>query len=88
MTSIFLTGASSGIGRAIALRLANKGFRVFAAGRSVKRLRSLKEEAESNGYTITPVRLDLDDPDSLTMIREAFGDQKVRIDVLINNAAL
>lgn len=87
MTSIFLTGASSGIGRAIALRLANKGFRVFAAGRSVKRLRSLKEEAESNGYTITPVRLDLDDPDSLTMIQEEFGDQKVIVDVLINNAA-
>ena len=87
LTSIFLTGASSGIGRAIALRLANKGFSVFAAGRSVKRLRSLKEEAENNGYTITPVRLDLDDPDSLTMIREEFGDQKVRVDVLINNAA-
>jgi len=75
---IFLTGASSGIGRAIAAALIERGNEVWGTSRDTARL--------SNFSRLHPVELDLSDSDS---IKQAFRNALVeagRFDVLINNA--
>jgi 3-hydroxy acid dehydrogenase / malonic semialdehyde reductase len=73
-----VTGASSGIGRAIATRLAKDGVHVFAVGRDSNALESLAAQGD-----ITPMALDLRDP-------SALGDvfARTEIDVVVNNAGL
>jgi 3-hydroxy acid dehydrogenase / malonic semialdehyde reductase len=73
-----VTGASSGIGRAIATRLADEGLHVHAVGRDAKALDALAAHAN-----ITPVALDLRDPAPLRAVFEG-----AHIDVVVNNAGL
>ena len=72
-----VTGASSGIGAATAVRLAAEGFDVVVAARRMDRLTEL---AGSIGGRALP--LDLTDPSSVA----AFADALDRVDVLVNNA--
>jgi len=75
-----VTGASSGIGAATALRLARDGFIVYAAARRVDRMRQL----EAAGIRI--VSLDVtDDPAVTALVARVLSDQG-RVDVLVNNA--
>ena len=83
-----VTGASSGIGRATALLLAENGARVVAVGRSEKELNALRDEAQ--GYEGT-LKIQLADVLEATQIEkivnntvEAFG----QIDVLVNAAGI
>lgn len=73
-----VTGASSGIGRAIARRLVEDGLHVFAVGRDGG---ALDELAARGG--VTPIALDLRDPTSLCAV---FAGTEV--DVVVNNAGL
>lgn len=83
---ILITGATSGIGKETALRLARMGHRVIATGRRVQALEELDREAA--GMALETFRLDLNDPDSI----EAAGrevDERTNgygLDVLVNNA--
>ena len=83
--SVLITGASSGIGRASALLLAEKGYQVAATSRSIGRLAGLRREAERIG-SIHCVELDVDSDRSVSeataSVIEAYG----RVDVLVNNA--
>lgn len=54
-----VTGASSGLGRGLALWLARRGTRVFAAARRKENLQALAEEARAAGATVEPVELDV-----------------------------
>jgi 3-hydroxy acid dehydrogenase / malonic semialdehyde reductase len=76
-----VTGASSGIGRAISRRLADEGLHVYAVGRDPAALDSLASLA--TGGSITPVALDLRDPSALSDVFE-----RASIDVVVNNAGL
>ena len=77
---VVVTGASTGIGRVTALRLARKGARVWAAARDEKRLESLAGEHAG----IVPVPGDVsDDADRAALVKEAGP-----VDVLVNNAGL
>lgn len=73
-----VTGASSGIGRAVASRLVKEGLHVYALGRDAGALDSLAQEGN-----VTPIAIDLRDTAPL---RELF--ERVEIDVVVNNAGL
>ena len=84
---IIVTGASSGIGRAAALSLANERAKLVLVARRRKLLAELEEQIKAAGAAAISLPLDLRQKDAVeTMVRAAmehFG----RIDVLINNAA-
>lgn len=84
---IIITGASSGIGRATALRLAPEGPRLMLVARREKLLASLAEEVRSAGGEAFVSALDLCQKDHVKAMIHATQDQFGRIDVLINNAA-
>ncbi len=83
-----VTGASSGIGEATALRLARAGATVVLAARRVERLEAVASSIEQSGGTALAVTTDVTDSMSVQEMarkaREAFG----RIDILINNAGI
>ena len=76
-----VTGASSGIGRETAIRLAGKGFQVIAAARRMDRL---KELAIQKG--ITPRHVDLSQPEETENFCRYLTDLPQPVSVLINNA--
>ena len=57
--TVWITGASSGIGRALALRMAREGYRVAASARRGDELDKLQREAAAAGGEIVPVPLDI-----------------------------
>ena len=79
--SVLITGASSGIGEASALRLARAGWRVLAGVRAVADGDRLRVAA---GEQLEPVTIDVTDPATIAAAAEALGD--VPLDGLVNNA--
>jgi len=81
-----VTGAGSGIGRAVSLALHSAGYSVVLAGRRAARLEQTAESAEPSGGPMLPVPTDVTDPMAVRGLfartREVFG----RLDVLFNNA--
>ena len=75
-----VTGASSGIGAAVARRLNAQGYNVYAIARRVELMAPLAEEG------IVPVRLDITDDAALTALVSRIVSETRRIDVLVNNA--
>lgn len=83
-----VTGTSSGIGRATAVRLASQGHRVFATLRNPAKADKLLAMAEAAGTSVELVALDVVDDDS---VREGFAHivaEAGRVDVLVNNAGI
>jgi len=77
-----VTGASRGIGRAIALRLANS-HEILAVARSTTELDALASEIDAHGGRCRPIALDVTDGDA---VARTLGGQAV--DVLVNNAGV
>ena len=78
MKKIFLTGASSGIGKAIASALTKRGYEVWGTSRNLERIPKMAQ--------LHPARLDLADPRSVEEAFEAALAEAGHFDVLINNA--
>jgi NAD(P)-dependent dehydrogenase (short-subunit alcohol dehydrogenase family) len=78
--AVLITGCSSGIGRASALRLAGSGWTVYATAR---RLESLAELADAGCHTLA---LDVTDEDSMRAAVDSVEQAEGAIGVLINNA--
>lgn len=74
-----VTGASSGIGAATALRLASDGYRTILGARRVDRLAEIAERTGGVAY-----ELDVTDPESVATFTAALD----RVDVLVNNAGM
>jgi NAD(P)-dependent dehydrogenase (short-subunit alcohol dehydrogenase family) len=77
-----VTGATSGIGRAAALKLAQDGFRVVIHGRDAERGAAVVKEIESAGGSAEFLAADLTDVRAIRQLAAAAGN----VDVLVNNA--
>ena len=83
-----ITGASSGIGRGVALRLASYGANVVLAARRTAVLDEVAQQARATGGQALVVTTDVSDPDQMTRLQQAALQRFGRIDVWINDAAV
>ena len=83
MKNVLITGASSGIGRATALRLARTGLTVFATVRSESDGAGLQAEA---GAPVVPLLVDVTQPESVTKAAAEVEALAGSLDGLVNNA--
>lgn len=83
MKVALITGAGSGIGRAVAIAFAREGYAVALAGR---RADALAETAKLAGGMTLPVVTDVTDPASVAALFAAVKARFGRLDVLFNNA--
>jgi len=88
MAVIVVTGASRGIGRAIAVRLAGAGETVVLAARGAEELTAVATEAERKGGTAVAVPVDVTDPAGVATLIGTARALTGRIDVLVNNAGI
>jgi len=80
-----ITGAGSGIGRAVAVELVRSGWSVALAGRRTETLRETAELSEADEEVLT-VRTDVSQPEEVTALFAAVRDRFGRLDLLFNNA--
>jgi 3-oxoacyl-[acyl-carrier protein] reductase len=83
-----VTGASQGIGRAIALALAESGATVAALARQVEKLSTLRSEIEAMGRQAVVIQCDVSSAEEIKRSFEEINKQLGRVDVLINNAGI
>ena len=81
----FVTGATSGIGRATAIALAKEGFHIIACGRREERLETLRTELPET-VNFTYLVFDVSDKKAVDKAIDSLPDEWKNIDVLINNA--
>lgn len=84
----FVTGASSGIGKAAALLLANKGAKVAALSRDKKELQQTTDEIQRNGGAAIPFIADVSQPDEMQKAVQSIVDKWGRIDIVFANAGI
>jgi short-subunit dehydrogenase len=85
---ILITGASQGIGRALAILAAKKGMRVLAAARSEQLLRELQAEVRPGDGALEIVHADVTSPADRHRMVEAAVAYFGGLDVLVNNAGI
>jgi NAD(P)-dependent dehydrogenase (short-subunit alcohol dehydrogenase family) len=84
--TILITGASSGIGRAAALKLARAGGIPLLVARSADKLEEVKDEIATHGGTAYVYTADVSDPESIDrLVAQVLSDHPA-VDVLVNNA--
>ncbi len=83
-----VTGASRGIGAALALELAKAGAHVVAVTRTVGGLEELDDKIKAAGGSATLVPLDMKDLDGIARLALALNERYRRLDVLIGNAGI
>ena len=84
-----VTGAGTGIGRAVSLSLLKAGYSVALAGRRSEPLQAVVAEAKALGFDrALAVATDVSKPDSVTALFERTRQQFGRVDVLFNNAGV
>lgn len=86
---ILITGASSGIGRALALETAKYGATTILLGKNLKALESLYDEIVQNGFpepAIHPLNLLMTEPKQAEELKESIQNMFGRLDGLVHNA--
>lgn len=83
---VLVTGGSSGIGRAVAVKLAAAGAQVLIVARDPSRLAEVQAQIERAGGTIHSYRCDLTDPQACAQFVGQLLGQHGHVDILINNA--
>ncbi|MEO3884201.1 SDR family oxidoreductase [Nonomuraea sp. B5E05] len=85
---VLITGASSGIGQATALRLAGDGNHVVIGARRTDRLDDLATRIKEAGGTVDVRRLDVTDREDVAAFADTAAERHGRIDVIVNNAGV
>src|SRR4026207_2441620 len=83
-----VTGASRGIGAAVALELAQAGAHIVAIARTSGALEELDDKIKAVGSSATLVPLDMKDSDGIARLALARNERYQRLDVLIGNAGI
>jgi NAD(P)-dependent dehydrogenase (short-subunit alcohol dehydrogenase family) len=83
-----VTGASSGIGLAIAKVLGEEGFAMTVAARRPEKLEAAASELRSAGYDVQQVPANLGSEDEVEKVVDAHREKYGRLDVLVNNAGV
>jgi NADP-dependent 3-hydroxy acid dehydrogenase YdfG len=83
--TVFITGASSGIGRACAEAFASAGARLILCARRMERLKKFSQKLKSDIYLM---ELDVRDQEAVSKALNSLPDNWRNIDILINNAGL
>lgn len=86
MQSVIVTGASAGIGLAIAERFAKGGWQVGLIARQPERLEGAKRLLEAHGGKVVALRADLADPDAVDAAADRLATELGGIDAWVNNA--
>ena len=82
-----VTGASRGIGEAIATKLGESGATVLCAARSIDRVKEVASRIAAAGGKAVAVELDISSPDAREKVK-ALIEEHERIDILVNNAGV
>jgi NAD(P)-dependent dehydrogenase (short-subunit alcohol dehydrogenase family) len=85
---VLITGGSDGLGKAAAILLAERGYRVVAAGRSPKKLAEMEALASEKKLSLSTAELDVCSDESVSEAVQRVIGQYGAIDVLINNAGV
>ncbi len=83
-----VTGASRGIGAALALELANAGAHVVAVARTTGGLEELDDKIKASGGSATLVPLDMKDSDGIARLALAPNERYQRLEVIVGNASI
>ncbi len=83
-----VTGAGSGIGRAVSVALAKGGYGVVLTGRRRTELEATAQMAENSGGTATIAPADVSKPEGVNDLFAVLGEKYGRLDVLFNNAGV
>lgn len=83
-----VTGASSGIGLAIADMLGEEGYGLTIAARRPEKLEAAADGLRAKGYDVQHVAGNLGDEDTIAAVVQAHGERFGRMDVLVNNAGV
>jgi dehydrogenase/reductase SDR family protein 7B len=86
--SIVITGASSGIGKALAVEMASPGSFLILAGRNLEKLEQVKDSCLSKNAKCECLYLDVSDQNSIRLFCEKVFTLTNTIDVLVNNAGI
>jgi NAD(P)-dependent dehydrogenase (short-subunit alcohol dehydrogenase family) len=86
--SVLITGATDGLGKALALLLAEHGYRVFAAGRSAEKLAQLDGIARKESLALESIALDVCSDSSVQSAVQTVLGKTNAIHVLVNNAGV
>lgn len=85
---ILITGATSGLGEALALRFARAGFRVAVASRNPQKVAATVERLEQAGGQALPITLDVTREEAFHSALETVESQWGGLDILVNNAGV
>jgi short-subunit dehydrogenase len=86
---VLITGASSGIGRALAQVFAQQGHNLVLVARSQDKLRALAQQLSAQCHVaVTPVTLDLTRPGAARSLFRNLSRRQVAVEVLVNNAGM
>jgi len=83
-----ITGAGSGVGRAVALAMAKEGYTVVITGRRASALDETVAAGQGLSGSLVAIPADLTDPDQVAKLFAAVKDKFGRLDVLFNNAGV
>jgi len=83
---VVITGASSGIGKAAAIRFAEKGSKVVLAARRIEQLEELKKEILKNNKNCLCVKTDVSSEKDVKYLFDSAERRFGKVDILINNA--
>jgi len=88
--TVFITGASSGIGRALAMELAGRGYDLFLTARRLDALEQVRSEVASShpGRTVHVRALDVTDDDAVVAVLEEAASALGRVDIVVANAGV